>query len=524
MPRSPLDAPASKLNETIFREHQPRNEAIPFAETGPSDRDITALIRRWETDDQQFARAMRADQPVPIAMDALAVRLCHFDRNTEAAELLCAAVMLAPANVSILNNLAVVLERLDRTADAVACVERSLQLSPAQPDSWIFLATLKNKQADLTAAQRAYETSLQLRPIDPLAWQGLGLILKDQHKPAEAIACLLKCVEQSHITAPLLAILGQLFHTTGQFEKSLAAYSAALDNDPSNVIYQTTRNELQFICSVLRGDDISAALLAHGSTDHSADDLLHKAFALLSAYGNRSAAIRVAEKRLSLFPDSPTADYLLRAIREDASIARSPDAYLIESFNRHADRFDDHLTKMLGYDIPSKLGEAVWRLISAGQRVDLLDAGCGTGLCGPWVRSFAATLTGVDIAPKMLERAAERNIYNRLVCAELTEFLAISPNMFEVIIAADVLIYMGDLTPLAAALATALRPGGLFAFSIELIDAGYRFLPSGRFAHARSYIRGQFAAHFDEMVCEESSIRLEGTTKVPGCIFVFRRH
>jgi predicted TPR repeat methyltransferase len=123
----------------------------------------------------------------------------------------------------------------------------------------------------------------------------------------------------------------------------------------------------------------------------------------------------------------------------------------------------------------------------------------------------------------MLARAAERNIYDRLVRAELTEFLSASPAAFDVIVAADVLIYIGDLTHLAIAAATALRPGGLFAFSIEVTDAGYRFLTSGRFAHAPLYIREMFLPHFDEILCEETAIRLEGTADVPGCVFILRR-
>jgi predicted TPR repeat methyltransferase len=131
-------------------------------------------------------------------------------------------------------------------------------------------------------------------------------------------------------------------------------------------------------------------------------------------------------------------------------------------------------------------------------------------------------MTGVDLSPKMLARAKQRNIYDHFACAEITAFLMESPDSFDVILAADVFIYFGDLFPLKSAITKVLRPNGLLAFSIErTTSANHHLLPSGRFAHAVEYIRSVFGAEFIECVCQETILRHEANQPVAGNIFVY---
>jgi predicted TPR repeat methyltransferase len=178
----------------------------------------------------------------------------------------------------------------------------------------------------------------------------------------------------------------------------------------------------------------------------------------------------------------------------------------------------------LGYDVPEKICAAIREVTVAGHLYHTLDAGCGTGLCGPGLRPISRELTGVDLSPRMLEHAARRKIYDTLACEELTAFLSRCPGRFELIAAADVMIYFGDLSPVFAAAEVALRQGGVLALSTESwTGQGYRLQPSGRFAQAPEYVRSVAAKAFAELVYVETTLRMEATGRLLGNLFVFRR-
>ena len=194
------------------------------------------------------------------------MRLCLQASHAQAADVLGAAVVLLPEDLSILNNFAVVLERADRTGDAIIVVEHSLGRSDQQLDSWIFLGSLKRKAGDLPAAVAALEMALAIDPTAAIAWQAIGLIHQQQGRHREAIEDLLNCIRLNHVSAPLLSVLGQLFYSTGQFEKSRNAYFSAVESDANNLLYQQMHQQMQFICAMMNGENIDTAFyrLSHG--------------------------------------------------------------------------------------------------------------------------------------------------------------------------------------------------------------------------------------------------------------------
>ncbi|CAA9390002.1 MAG: hypothetical protein AVDCRST_MAG64-1141, partial [uncultured Phycisphaerae bacterium] len=196
-------------------------------------------------------------------------------------------------------------------------------------------------------------------------------------------------------------------------------------------------------------------------------------------------------------------------------------------FDRYADRFDQHLRETLGYRVPELIAAAVEQArAAAGQArpaepMDVLDLGCGTGLCGPLLRRMAGAglLAGVDLSPAMIERARGRGVYDRLEAADLLEALGKRPAAYDLLVAADVLIYFGDLTPIFEPAVAALRPGGLFAFSVEAGEGErFQFHPATRrYAHAEPYLR-RLADIFGLRVVKLDPItgRTEAGKPVPG--------
>jgi predicted TPR repeat methyltransferase len=116
---------------------------------------------------------------------------------------------------------------------------------------------------------------------------------------------------------------------------------------------------------------------------------------------------------LELWPASASApNYLLSTLVGKPDLNREPREYIVESFDAFADGFDAKLVDVLGYDVLQQLTSLVRDATTPGRLSETLDAGCGSGLCGPWLRPMARTLTGVDLSSRMLEHAEKRSIYN----------------------------------------------------------------------------------------------------------------
>jgi predicted TPR repeat methyltransferase len=203
-----------------------------------------------------------------------------------------------------------------------------------------------------------------------------------------------------------------------------------------------------------------------------------------------------------------------------------PQAYVARLFDDYAPRFDKHLIEKLGYRAPALIADAL-SAVAPGRRFALgLDLGCGTGLMGEALRGRVDHLTGVDLSPGMIAKARERGLYDRLIADDAAALLTRERGQaYDLTVAADSLVYIGDLAPLFAAVATALAAGGLFAFSIETCaDDGFRLEATMRFAHSRSYVEATAReAALQPLLIRSASSRRETGADVPGLICVFER-
>ncbi|HUO09451.1 MAG TPA: methyltransferase domain-containing protein [Phycisphaerae bacterium] len=493
---------------------------------------IVKLVERWEREDVAFARSMGSGVDPGQALARLGVRLCLQERYEEAVSVLRVAATARPDDWLILNQLAVVLDRAQEVQEAIGTAHRSLAMKQDQPEVWIHLGNMLKSVNDLAGAEHAYHTALEFEPTSAIAWQLMGLVKQQQRQFRKAIACFLKSANLGNATAPIFAILGQLFHQVGEFDKSLHAYSAAAEMEPENQHFRSMRAKVGFLADVMASTSVDTAVENYFRnvtpdepwSERNTSDILQNAYSLLSGYGHIEAAARVGQKLLELEPQNATAAYLLKALKGDRSVLRSPDDYLVEHFDAFAQGFDRQLTTVLGYSVPEQLGEMA-RAHIGSRKLDVLDVGCGTGLCGVHIGSVARGLTGVDLSPKMLAIAQDRGLYTELHCEEITSYMRRMPGSADLLLAADVLIYFGDLAPIFEAFAHALRAGGLLAISVERrIESDFQLLPSGRFAHDPAYVR-TLAQEFGFTECNwrDITIRLEAASPVQGDLFLFRR-
>ena len=202
--------------------------------------------------------------------------------------------------------------------------------------------------------------------------------------------------------------------------------------------------------------------------------------------------------------------------------ALSP-AYVARLFDDYAARFEAHLAGELGYRGPELIAAALDRLDSR-RFSRCIDLGCGTGLVGAALRERVDTLIGVDLSPRMIARARESRLYDSLEVGDAVAFLASQPARgSDLVVAADVLAYIGDLGPLFSAAGCALAPGGLLAVSVETMEgASYGLGRSMRFAHSQVYLRARAtAAGFRSELLTEASVRWETGREVAGAIGLF---
>jgi predicted TPR repeat methyltransferase len=289
-----------------------------------------------------------------------------------------------------------------------------------------------------------------------------------------------------------------------------------------------------------------AKMLNDGGEAEAAADLMEQALELapewaagwyrLATYretaGNKTGAVDAYRRTLDLGRDDIFGAGLKLALLGDVTIPdQPPSSYVERLFDDYADRFETSLVKKLDYSVPGKLARLI---VSTGRRYrSCVDLGCGTGLLGPEIRDWVDRLEGFDLSQNMLAKAAEKHIYDHLAQADLslapmaTGLFADGPeHRADLVTAADVLMYLGNLESVFEGVVALSAPGADFAFSVE--DAGegegFRLAPSLRYAHSEPHIRGLCERHgFEVLDMTRTAIRKDGANVISGILFLARK-
>jgi predicted TPR repeat methyltransferase len=203
---------------------------------------------------------------------------------------------------------------------------------------------------------------------------------------------------------------------------------------------------------------------------------------------------------------------------------RSDARYVRHLFDQFSVDYDARMIGQLGYGAPQIL-RGLADLIGLLYRdpLSILDLGCGTGLGGSAFFDLASRLDGIDLSPAMVEKAKARGIYNDVRVGDIET--AASDSGYDLVLAADTLVYLGDLGPVLRAAAKALAPGGTFLFTVERKeDDGYELGPKRRWRHSETYLRRVAAeTGFDIAGFLECSPRSEAGVPVEGYAVALER-
>ena len=276
-----------------------------------------------------------------------------------------------------------------------------------------------------------------------------------------------------------------------------------------------------------RGDTgLAAACLENAVRQDPADLEAYRALGRILRFSGRPDEAATWYRRcLEIAPADAVATMGLAALGQGPVPERLPNDVVLYVFDRNAESYEANM-RGLGYNAP----EVLLGLLRAeggaeDGSLDVLDLGCGSGWCGPLFRPFARRLVGVDLSPRMLAIAAGKHVYDDLIQAEILEYLARTAGSIDVVVAANVLVYFGDLASLAEGIARVLRPGGRFLFDVEKGEGPEPgFNVSGRYTHSLAVLESALLPRgFTFSRVDETVMRTELGAPVAGFSCMVRR-
>jgi predicted TPR repeat methyltransferase len=488
----------------------------------------------------------------PVALDRFGVMLAQVGRHEEAERYIRHAISLGLRSERTFYNHGTILKCLQRPWAALEAFNHALAINPRSPEAWNNRGTVFNDlaryheaiddfdraialQADFAGAFYNRAKSLLLSGRGPEASATFDRALMVKPDLAEAWVERQSLLQSPHAlrrsTRPFEPGLAEAWVACGNvlyhYQRltcaglALAAYERALTLRPhlaeawlgrGNVLQALTRSDEALVAydkALAIEPDLPEAWLGRGQS-----------LLALKRLQEAVAAYRQAREKGA---DAEFVQCTLASLGAEPTPAVAPKGLVIDLYDRYADQYDRHTVSILKYRTPHLLLDAIARLVPLS-KPDVLDLGCGTGLFGALLNPCARTLTGVDLSPGMLKRARQRKIYDKLVCGDLIEFLRTQAAEFDLVVAADVFGYIGDLTEVFQGARRALRRGAHFCFSVEAGDeADFVLKINLRYAHSAAYVRKLARDHgFGLEILESQVLRQDDGLDVVGHLVVLR--
>ena len=366
-------------------------------------------------------------------------------------------------------------------------------------------------------AEQHYLASLALLPERASTLINLAAAQLQLSHPAEALATADKALALEPDSADALIHRATALQQLGRFDDALRAFNQLLAIDGATaegwLRHAQTLERLGRPTEALTSFERVLALdPAHAQAWSGSGTLLRELLRLdEAAHAFREALRHGADPELHA--------YYLSSVDGQRAPSTAPRAYVQTLFDDYADEFDEHLVGQLHYQAHRQLIGALASLARGPYR-SALDLGCGTGLCGPLVRPMVERLTGLDLSPRMLEKARALGVYDRLEHADVVEHLSRTAERHDLVLAADVFIYVGDLDPVFSAVRRVMDRG-VFCFSVELVEnnsaAEFQLLSSLRYAHSEAYLHRLAAQHgFEILDLRRAPVRQDQRESIDG--------
>jgi predicted TPR repeat methyltransferase len=397
---------------------------------------------------------------------------------------------LSPRTSEAYNILGIIYQEQGQIDAAITVLHKAVELDSTNANAFFNLGTVLGQQGQHEQAATAFRKGLALAPRTAKARNNLGLALARLGKLDEAIHSLEKATEMDPHYGDAWFNLGDAYYCRGQLQKAVTAFQHSIRLLP----------------------DFFEAHYNLGIAQHDLKLM--------------PEAIGSLQRTIELNPEHSAAHHMLAALSGKTPDS-APQQFVTNLFDQYSERFEKDLTKRLEYRIPARIRELLSEYINAATRFTrVMDLGCGTGLSGQAFHDIADYLAGIDISSKMLEQARGKDIYDELFLGDLCEQLQQLPGVYDMFIATDVMVYIGNLEPLFSIVSSKAQPGAYFVFSVESFDeeGDFTLQPTGRYAHSSAYISELASvSDFTVLAQEKTGIRKEGETWIPGEIYILQK-
>ncbi len=410
-----------------------------------------------------------------------------------------------------------------------------------------------HREGKLCDAEKGYQEILKLKPDWGEALNALGNLFLDQDRPDKAKPVFEKAANLNPPNLSASYNLGRLKQLENDHPGAIATYKVMLDLQPNmghvwnnlGVAYRETGKAddalSSFRAAVMFAPEMAEAWnnLGVAQDEHNlaenASNSYRKAIEIqpeyVSPHLNLGISLQKVErfkeaeehykKVLTIQPDNQIAQFMLQSLGGGETPDTAPVEHVRNIFDQCAGNFETLLVEGLQYKTPELLFNLVRPYLT--EKMTILDLGCGTGLGAHRYQPFADSLTGVDVSSKMLEKAYEKKIYDRLEVFDILEEW-VFPKKFDLIYSSDVFVYFGNLDTIIRPACSYLVNGGKIAFSVEKLkdnSGDYQLFPSGRYAHSQTYIQECLNRNgLEQIEIKNADVRNQSGKPVKGLLIV----
>lgn len=468
---------------------------------------------------------MATDDTTRLKADAL--QLIQQQAFPRAGELYQRIVELEPDSAQNWFMLGAISGQTGNIELAISSNIRATELNPTLADAWLNLYQAYRIAGQMQDAMNCLQNVIKLQPGNIDACVTLAQMYVENNEVEQALACLEHARDNgADNNSHVLALLGSAHSQRNDHAKAVECFTKACLLSPGS---HELHYNLGLACNKLQRYEQAVQALEKAITLTTAEAEYFNQYGLaLKHLGRKDDATNAFRKALTLEPKLEGVRFMLAALGSEPVPGKAPEKYVSGLFDGFAGYFDEHLTTALEYRTPQILNDTLRTIITAEQchELNILDLGCGTGLFGPLIRDAAAKLTGVDLSGKMLDEATKKNIYDTLAKDDLAHYLETHNDCYDLIVAADVFPYIGDLAEVFTLATQRLNPrSGYFAFSTEAAppdcEDNYLLTDKRRYAHTRRYLTalaaecGLTLMHFGKV-----DLRKDGDRIIAGFIVI----